>query len=317
VLNRYFVPVYSDMLPDPDDNQTTDQRIRAEVASLDLHVEGSGPVPSMGDPKIENSHDPREYLAPGGDPEFSVIVTPQGHPVGVLRNERLFATSDRSGAFIAALQREVTRLGLKPGEPLPAFSGIRPGLDEVVLHLIARYTGAAILRGDEGGIMNNLVTIQNVPGEAWIRYAREEWSAFMPPAGTAPGAQWTIPPAVATKIYRHCFPPSGASAIEKTTVVSQDMVASLLSVQDGVARVRLVGKAHLLHPWWNGREILSPAPPAYVNEEKYADTSVQGYVDVDMVKNTIQSFRLASDEAVYYAENGSIRAPFGVAVSNI
>jgi hypothetical protein len=219
-----------------------------------------------------------------------------------LRTEEILGMGDRAAVMAAALQKNIDRLGLKPGKELAAFDGFHPAAGEVMLHLVARYVGEPSFNGADGNsIVQSIIVFRQFPGEAWIRFKQSDLAALMPAADAKPGNTWELPAAISGPIYQHCYPPTEASFPARTTVVTQSMTATYL----GSGRVQLSGKVRVKHPWWNAED------------EKYSECTFKGYADVDTASRTVKALRMASDNAKYYDANGSLTAPFGVAVSSL
>lgn len=336
MLSRYFVPVLSNNMNiqavDANQPMDTEQKIRYEAVRANigrpnvemvvaiygydqvlrlLGPEEASKIDVSGNldrkPEEKASREYKAYVPPGPDPVFAFILTPDGHPRGFLRTEEILVRGDRDSSLRAHLDEQIKRLGLREGAPLPAYGGQKPGKGEVVLHTVARYVGMPSYNGSDGeSIVNSIVVFRQFPGEGWIHLPEKQWQCFLPPEDAKVGDSWSIVPAVANKFFIHCYPPTEASYPEYTKVVNGEMTAKLESQENGIAHVRLAASVHLKHPWWNRPD-----------EEKYADTSFMGFVDVDTQTRQIKTFRMTTDGAHYYATDKTVEAPFGMAVTNI
>jgi hypothetical protein len=250
----------------------------------------------------------REYRAftpPGPDPFFVVIVSPAGHPVGFLRTDDMAPGGGVQDRLERSLRSEIARLDLKPGEAMPTMRPAHASQQgEIVLHVAARYTGDVIIRGAQGEPLDDKIDeFRVVPQEARAHLSALFTRPLFPPDGAAVGATWEVPNAVMDPVYHWIYPPTEYSAPELTLPVSRTTRAELVALDGERARVRLDGSLKLKHPWWNR------------DEEKYVETRLVGFVDLDLRARSVRDFRMATVDAVYRAPDRTLYAPFAASVN--
>src|SRR5262245_39832269 len=81
-----------------------------------------------------------------------------------------------------------------------------------------------------------------------IELTKEEWSAFLPPADAKAGHSWKVSKAAAEKLLLHPYPPLPHWKESLAKLSSHSLKATVKSVKDGEAVVRLEGKLDLIYP---------------------------------------------------------------------
>lgn len=189
------------------------------------------------------------------------------------------------------LEKAVADLKVPKGEPVvkPAPQAPPPQVpaDGLLLHLTAR-------KLHKGGSWNEF------PSEVWLVLKTNEWSKLTPPADAKAGTTWDVDRDVAASILTHFYPQTEVCTAKDDKLLSatsnyqhrideQSLKAKVLSVQDGVVRVRLDGFVKLHHNFYPGR----PDPTAL------AQANVLGFFDYDTAKKKIATLRLVSDGGKY------------------
>ncbi len=166
-------------------------------------------------------------------------------------------------------------------EPRPqdALPKVKP--DTLALHLTARAVGS-----------NGSGFYHELPGEDWIVYTRDDWTKFLPPAGSAPGATWEVDRAVATRLLNQFYPTVEDSGTFVNDIKKLMMKATLVSND----RIRLDVSLRMLIPRAGSAAV---------------ETTAVGVVDIDPAKGTIRRFVMATEKTPF---NGG---SFGVAVRSV
>jgi hypothetical protein len=211
------------------------------------------------------------------------VLSPDGDPIDTIHVAHASAEK-----VIATLKGAVEKLGTPQGrelvEPKPQATGPRPTEGELILHLVARG-----VPGKVAGFW------QELPGEDFIAYSREEWKRFLPPVGTATGVSYDIDREVALKLLNYFYPSTENNDIAKNEIEQWSMKAT--SVAEG--RVRLDATLRMKHPFYHKKD------------EARVDAVAVGVLEFDSVRSAIRKFRMATESATY---NGGT---FGVAVREI
>lgn len=258
LLNAYFIPVYTSMEDYgskggvPDDEKKAYQKIYHASLSKKL---STGTV-------------------------HVYVLTPDGDPI-----DSIHVAHANTAKVTATLRGAIEKLGTKEGKPLveikPQAASPRAGEGELILYLIARG-----IPGKAAGFW------QELPGEDFITYARDEWKRFLPPSGTTVGGSYEIDRAVAVKLLNYFYPSTENNDVSKNEIEQASMKATL--VADG--RVRLDATLRMKHPFYHKKD------------EARVDAVAVGVVEFDTV---IRKFRMATEKATY---NGGT---FGVAVKEV
>jgi hypothetical protein len=240
--------------------------------------------------------DPRAPIIRAGE-DATYLLGPDGHVV-----ETLFPpTSIKTDPLIAFLERNIKKLNVPRGETLvpPSPPEVAPKVqpDELLLHLTARYIPASEGWG-------------RIPAEDWIALRADQWKKLLAPADAQVGEQWPIDNDVATYLLKNFYPPTANTDLNRNVLEEVQFQGTVVSVQDGVARVRIDGKMIMKHPYFTtGRG------PSNDVQEKDADYVVRanliGYIDTDLKGHRIQSVRIVTDKGTY------AKANFGAALRSV
>jgi hypothetical protein len=252
LLNRYFVPVYA--------------------VNEDYELKGS----AAAEEKAERARIFKEGYAR----HWSVgsvhvyVLRPDGHLFDTLH----VAQAARPENLIALLEKAVTELKPASGQPIvpPAPQSQQPQCekDSLPLHLVARSLDG---RGAWG----------EFPVEDWIVLSRAEVEQLLAPKTFLTGTTWTLDREVATKLLTHFYPATENNDVSKNKFERQSLKATVVSINEGVARARLEGDMKMEH-WFYHKP-----------DGKFVEATVVGFVDFHPAKKEIGSLRLVTDEATY------------------
>ena len=259
-LNAHFVPVY--------------------VVNEDYAEDGPAPEAE----KAERNRIYRESLAAG----FSTgtvhvyILDPAGKSIGTLH----VAEAAKTKVLLGLLDRVIAERSVKPGEPLvaprPQSQPPEHEPESLVLHLAARGLGGG---GSWDGTAEN-----------WVVYTPREVERLLPPAAVSAGHGWKPDPELIERLLRYIYPVTENNDPAKNRIEHQELTARVLSVDEGVARVRLDGRLRMQHDFY------------HKPDGKVVDTALVGYFDFEPESRRIRRFRLVTDNATYGG------GTFGVAV---
>jgi hypothetical protein len=201
------------------------------------------------------------------------IVAPDGAALGTLH----VAVASRTPKLLALLDDVIARLDLKPGKPVvaPAPLSRAPRVEAggLVLHLTARP-----LRG--GGSWSGV-------SENWISYTPAEVARLLPGKDAKPGQRYTPDRTLLARLLTHFYPVTENNDTEKNRIERQEVTARVLSVRDGVARVRLDGRLHMKHTFYHR------------DDANTVEADFTGYLDCEPATGKVRAVRLATTEARY------------------
>jgi hypothetical protein len=282
LLNQYFVPVYA---------------ANQEYAT-------SSAIPA--DEKAEKTriyHDALKAKLPAG----TVCVYVLG-PDSRLLDSLIVSDAAKPERLIELLQKAVDRLKTPPGEAVvkPAPQS-HPPPDEpgsLVLHLTARYLQR---QGDELVRLHPVLGTErsgqwaHLPSEDWLVFGREAWQKLLPEGEVRPGTSWEPDREVLARLLTHFYPPTENTEVRKNRLDEQDVKATVLSVEGGVARARLDGRLKMKHSFY------------HKDTDEFVEASLVGFVEFRLDRSKAPTVRLVTDRA-NYGGGGNARQPFGVAV---
>lgn len=227
-------------------------------------------------------------------------------PDGKVIDSQHVAVAAKVDELTAMLERVVERLHTPAGEPIvaPACQSRAPqaAADALVLHLIARNL---VRQGNE------LVPVQAklgenrsgnwgaYPVEDWIVLERADWRKLLPAGVVEPGSAWDLDHDAAARVLTHFYPSTENNDLRKNRIDQLALRATVLSVQDGVARARLDGSLKMKHPFY------------HKDDDNVVEATVVGMLDFEPATRQIRSLQLATDRATYG------RTHFGVVVSSL
>jgi hypothetical protein len=200
------------------------------------------------------------------------------------------------GRLRKLLEDAVARVKPKTGPPLvkPSPQSVAPRRDPggVLLHLVSRY--------DRRG------SWAEFPAENWVPLAKADWSRWLPSSAPRPGQSWDVPKDAATPLRTYVFPQTEVCDFARLVeeggpyhhhVAALKLTARVLSVEGGIARVRLEGDVRIKHRFYPGHD-----------DQNEAVASLLGYLEFDAVTKTIQALRLVTDRASYAGQGYGVAA---------
>jgi hypothetical protein len=251
ILSTYFVPVWHGR----DDYQVKAPSApeRAELLRLDRE-RGKGGLP--------------------GGTVCVMLVTPEGAVAAAQPVQQACHAQN----LLPFLETFVRNANLRPRDPAAvqaARVGVRSarpdaGKGGLVLHTWARADDVDPNRGNS---------------QDWVTWTAAECATLLPTAGAAAGASWTVPRAVADKLFACCYPPGPSWSITYARVTAGQLAATALRVSPTEVYVRLEGQLALLHPA-EGKET-----------DRRVRARVLGFLRYDPQRQAITSFVLASEQA--------------------
>jgi len=216
------------------------------------------------------------------------------------------ATASKVDQLTALLERTIDKLKTPEGKPLvpPAAQSAPPKGESgaLQLHLTARNL---IIQKNDYVIPQ--VTLGETrsgnwgayPGENWIVLSREEVAKLLPPGEVKPGTTWNMDREATVRIVNYFYPSTENNDIRKNSIEEQSMQATVVSIKDGVARVRMDGHLKMKHPFY------------HKEDANVVDASILGYLDYEPETRKILSFRLVTEKATYGQRH------FGIAVRSL
>src|SRR5262249_52798593 len=215
LLNRYFVPVY--------------------VTNEDYtHGDASTPEKAARTQMIREAWASDKASLLRASDAACYVLAPGGKVIDALRLPECLVTEK----VTALLENAIKKLAIPEGKPLvkatPQSAPPTAKPSDLVLHLTARYLPA-------GG------TWKQLPAEDWIVLERAEAVKFLAPADAKVGDSWTVDRAVVTKVLSNFYPPSANRNPATNEVDKPAMKATVVSVKDGVVRVRLDSNLKMKH----------------------------------------------------------------------
>jgi hypothetical protein len=220
------------------------------------------------------------------------ILTPDGHPVDSLH----VARASRVETLLDCLERAIARFKVEAGptlvKPAPQSRPARKEADALLLHVTTRHLrrkGAAFVPlGDEARRGQS----QNAgwgaePGEDWVELPRAEWARLLGPAKVEAGTSWEPDAKVVAKVLTHFYPPTENNDVAKNRIQEQALKATVLSVQDGVARVRLDGRLKMKHPFYHR------------DDDNVVTAALVGYLEYEPARGALRTLQLVTDGATY------------------
>jgi hypothetical protein len=230
------------------------------------------------------------------------ITAPDGHTIDSMH----VAQASKVEELTAMLERDIAKLKTLEGKPLAPptcqSTGPKAEADSLVLHLTAR---TLVRQGDEY-VPRTPVLGENRSGswgayaaENWVVLNRDEWTKLLPGGKLAPGTAWDMDKATAAKVLTYFYPSTENNDVRTNRIDQQTLRATVLSVQDGVARARIEGSLRMKHPFY------------HKDDDNFVDATLVGIVDFEPDKPKIRALQLVTDRATYG------RTTFGVGVHSV
>jgi hypothetical protein len=213
------------------------------------------------------------------------VVDPAGHAIDSLH----VADAARPDRLAAMLQRVMRARKLTRGptlvrpRTLSAPPPHAPG--SLILHLTAR---------GHGNSWNGF------PSEDWIVFAPEQLEGLLPVGEPRADRAWDVREDVATAILTHFYPQTENNDLSTHRFEHRRLRGTIESVEDGIARARIVGRVRMTHDFYPGRE-----------DGNVVDAPVVGYLDFEPATRRVRRLRLVTDGASYRT------GPLDVAVRSV
>ena len=189
---------------------------------------------------------------------------------------------------------------LFPSGPQSRHPKCSPGA--LVLHLVARNV---VKQGDDiAPTRTKLGETRSAgwgsyPSEDWIVFSKEEGAKLLPRGAVQTGTTWHVDADLASRFLPHFYPTTENNDVRKNKIQKQELTATVLSVNDGVARAKLTGHLTMEH-WFYHKA-----------DGNVVDTRLAGYLDFEPAMGRVRSLRLITEDATYN------RRPFGVALRSL
>lgn len=268
LLNRYFVPVYSS---NEDTNQT-----------------GTAP-PEEKSERSRIYNETAQAKLPLGDVNVYVLG-PDGHPVDALG----VVAAMNVDQLTQMLERVVQRLHTAPGAPVvkPTTISVPPtsASESLVMHLTARRAS----KGSWG----------EFPSENWLILSRPEWSTLLPTDAIKVGSSWDFSKEMTARLLTKFYPQTEeTSNADRNRIDHASLKATVVSIENGMARARLDGTLKMKHTFYPGKQ-----------DNNFVNATLLGFMDFEPDKHRIETFRLVTSKATYGAEDAT---DFGAALRSM
>jgi len=93
---------------------------------------------------------------------------------------------------------------------------------------------------------------------------------------------------VAVKLLKAFYPVTENNDLSANRIDQQELTATVVSVEDGVARAKIEGALKMKHTFYPHRE-----------DNNVVEATLVGYLDFDPAKIRIRTLRLVTDPATY------------------
>jgi hypothetical protein len=204
------------------------------------------------------------------------------------------------------LQSSIKRLNAPEGSPLteaaPQSAAPKAGPGELVLHVVARN---AVKQGAE--LVPTHSKLGATRSAGWGAYPAENWvvlpaadaGKLVPADAGKVGSAWDVDRAAAEKFLTYFYPSTENNDVRKNRIEAVELRATVVSVENGVARARLDGRLTMEH-WFYHKA-----------DGNRVNATLVGYLDFDPATRRVRSLRLVTDQATY------ANRPFGVALREV
>lgn len=216
------------------------------------------------------------------------------------------ASAAKVEKLVPMLEAAVAQQNLSAGRTLfppgPQSRKPKTAAEGLVLHLVAR--NVVKKDGDIVPTHTKLGETRSAgwgsyPSEDWIKLTKDEAAKLLPAGRVEKGQTWQPDAAVAARLLTHFYPTTENNDVAKNKIHEQELKATIISLDNGIARAQLTG--HLVMDHW----FYHKADGNQVN------TRLAGYLDFDPATARIRALRLITEDATYN------RRPFGVAVREV
>jgi hypothetical protein len=227
-------------------------------------------------------------------------------PDGRAFNSMHVASAYKVERLVPMLQAAAEQYKLTAGRTLfpPGQQSRHPkcAADSLVLHLVARNV---VKKGDDFvPTQTKLGETRSAnwgsyPSEDWIVFSKEEAAQLLPRGDVSNGASWKVDAALASRFLAHFYPTTENNDVKKNKIQKQELMGTVVSVKDGVARAKLTGHLTMEH-WFYHKA-----------DGNAVDTDLLGYLDFEAATGKVRSLRLITENATYN------RRPFGVVLRSV
>jgi RNA polymerase sigma-70 factor, ECF subfamily len=221
--------------------------------------------------------------------EYLYFLDPQGKVTTT--SSVCHATPDSLAALLAKLGTGAA--GPPIVRPAPQFAAPAAAPGGLLLHVTSRYLDV------EGNVESKRPSYHEFPAEEWLALSRSEAAALVPADVSKAGPAWEVDASVARRLYALFCPVTGNWMPENNVIHAHALTARVLSAGRSTAWVRLDGRLSMDHRFFPNKD------------ERKVETTVLGFVEVDVASRAIRSLRLATEDAAYGKER------LGVAVRSV
>lgn len=257
LLNSYYIPVYS--------------------SNEDSAPRGHGPA----EEKAEHVRIYQEASKKpcGSGAVYVYILSPDGRVIDGLQ----VARATHGNALVEMLEKTVQKLHTVSGPPVvtptPQSRPPRHDPDSLVLHLIARGSRQAF-------------PWREFPAENWIVLSRADWMSLLPPGEMNAGLSWSFEKALADKLLTDFYPETEDvdTNVDRSRIERGSLRATVVSVSEGIARVRLDGTLRMKHSFYTRQD-----------DGNFVNAVLLGWMEFDTGRHQITTFELVTQKATYGA----------------
>jgi hypothetical protein len=197
-------------------------------------------------------------------------------------------TATQPAKLLARLTAVVDKLKTPAGKPLvkpaPQSRPPRSAPGSLVLHTVARaYQG----------------TWNEFPVESWTVLGPAEAGNLLPADGVKVGQSWELDKDITARFLTTFLPNGyGYATYHKIQIMQQELRATVVSIDKGIAQARVEGVLKLKHKSRN----FNVSPPG--DTEEIAQMSLVGFIDFAVKEKQVSAFRLLADKAT--SRNGQV-----------
>lgn len=283
LLNSYFVPVY--------------------VSNEDYRKDGAASAEEKAEYQRLYHEALQAKLSTGT--VHAYVLSPDGfHPVDSLH----VANAAKVETLIEMLELAIAKQQPKGGAPVvkPVGQAAAPRCDggALALHLTSRYLRP---QGNELVPLGAEANLGQTRHASWSAYASENWIvmtgaelAKLAPSGEVKiGQSWELDKDVIAKALNYFYPSTENNDVAKNRIDEQSARATIVSVQNGVARARVDGRLRMKHPFY------------HKDDDNAVNATFVGFMEF-APRSGITSLKLVTERATYGSASNA--HPFGVVV---
>lgn len=225
------------------------------------------------------------------------ILAPDGHLIDSLHT----AEAAKPEVLLPLLQRNAKNLRVTPGNPILPPAPAAPPVCEpgsVLLRLVSRYIERK--NGEEEPVETTSGDWTALPSEDWIMLSQSEAASLLPSGKPVVGQNGRPDAKTVASLLLHFYPPTENWELSNNTIDQQTLNATVVSLERGIAHVRLQGHLRMKH-WFYHKP-----------DDRYVDTAIEGYMEYDIATRRLRSLRLVTTGGEYRGSGAML--PYGVAV---